>query len=183
MGKSFFSISSSKISNLLGPDISIQSKLNLSIQMPSDSSSVLNLHTDALSGQSVFEIVLWLPLTPSFETNSMYIFSKEKTNEILNELQNSETIGMNKMFEKYKEHANFLNLNFGECLIFSPTLFHGNTLNETNKTRVSINCRFKNLFSHEPKKKRRLGSFYKVLNVSPVTKIGLEYRQDLINFL
>ena len=24
---------------------------------------------------------------------------------------------------------------------------------------------------------------YKVLNISPVTKIGLEYRQDIINFL
>ena len=180
----FFSISSSKIRNLLGPDISIQSKLNLSIQMPGDSSSVLNLHTDALSGQSVFEIVLWLPLTSAFETNSMYIFSKEKTNEILDELQNSETIGMKKIFEKYKEHANYLKLNFGECLIFSPTLFHGNTLNQTNVTRISINCRFKNLFSHEQKNgERRLGSFYKVLNISPVTKIGLEYRQDLINFL
>ena len=180
----FFSISSSKISNLLGPDISIQSKLNLSIQMPGDSSSVLNLHTDALSGQSVFEIVLWLPLTRAFETNSMYIFSKEKTNQILNQLKNSETIGMKKIFDKYKKHANYLKLNFGECLIFSPTLFHGNTLNQTNITRVSINCRFKNLFSHEPTNgERRLGSFYKVLNISPVTKIGLEYRQDLINFL
>ncbi len=182
--KRFFSISSSKISNLLGPDISIQSKLNLSIQMPRDFSSILNLHTDALSGQSVFEIVLWLPLTRAFETNSMYIFSREKTNQILNQLQNSETIGMNKLYEKYKEHANYLKLNFGECLIFSPTLFHGNTLNQTNITRVSINCRFKNLFSHEPNNgERRLGSFYKVLNISPVTRIGLEYRQDLIDFL
>ena len=45
--------------------------------MPGDVSSILNLHTDALSGQSVFEIVLWLPLTNAFETNSMYIFQKK----------------------------------------------------------------------------------------------------------
>ena len=35
----YFSLASDKLVNLLGPDISIQSKLNLSIQMPNDSSS------------------------------------------------------------------------------------------------------------------------------------------------
>ena len=84
---------------------------------------------------------------------------------------------------KYKEYANFLNVNFGECLIFSPTLFHGNVLNQTEITRISINCRFKNLFSHEAKNgERRLGSFYRVLRLSPVTKLGLSYRDDLIKF-
>ena len=151
--------------------------------MPNDTSSVLDLHTDALSGQSVFEIVLWVPLTRSFESNSMYIFSKEKTYKILKELKNSEFEGMKNLFNKYKEYANFLKLNFGECLIFSPTLFHGNVLNKTEITRISINCRFKNLFSHEAKNgERRLGSFYRVLNISPVTKLGLNYRDDLINF-
>ena len=88
------------------------------------------------------------------------------------------------MFDFQSNFAKFLDVKFGECLIFSPTLFHGNVINETDITRLSINCRFKNLFSHEPKNgERRLGSFYKVLNISPVTKIGLGYRQDLINFL
>ena len=90
---------------------------------------------------------------------------------------------MKNLFDEYKDYATFLNLNFGECLIFSPTLFHGNMLNKTNKTRISINCRFKNLFSHEANNgERRLGSFYRVLNLSPVTKLGLAYRDDLINF-
>ena len=76
--KNYYSLAASKLQKLLGPDISIQSKLNLSIQMPNDISSVLDLHTDALSGQSVFEVVLWVPLTRSFDSNAMYIFSKAK---------------------------------------------------------------------------------------------------------
>ena len=151
--------------------------------MPKDNSSILDLHTDALSGQSVFELVLWVPLTRSFKTNSMYIFSREKTIQILSELKDKELDGMRILFEKYKKFAKFLDVKFGECLIFSPTLFHGNVLNETEITRFSINCRFKNLFSHESKiGERKLGSFYKVLKVSPVTKLGLSYRDDLINF-
>ena len=143
--KSYFSLASKTLTHLLGPDISIQSKLNLSIQMPEDKTSILDLHTDALSGQSVFELVLWVPLTRAYESNSMYIF-KETTNEILKNLKKNEAIGMKNLFEKYKKEAKFLNLKYGECLIFSPTLFHGNILNKTSTTRVSINCRFKNLF-------------------------------------
>ena len=152
--------------------------------MPNDSSSILALHTDALSGQSVFEVVLWVPLTKVFDSNAMYIFSREKTYEILSNLSESENKGMQYLFNKYKKHANFLELKYGQCLIFSPTLFHGNILNNTDITRVSLNCRFKNVFSHEAKNgERRLGSFYKVLTLSPVTKLGLSYRDDLIKFL
>tara|TARA_B100000424_G_C22888972_1_gene472901 strand:+ start:299 stop:1066 length:768 start_codon:yes stop_codon:yes gene_type:complete len=179
----YFSLASEKLVSLLGPDISIQSKLNLSIQMPNDSSSILDLHTDALSGQSVFEIVLWVPLTRAFDSNAMYIFSREKTNEILDNLLESEKKGMQHLFNEYKKDANFLELKYGQCLIFSPTLFHGNILNNTDITRVSVNCRFKNVFSHEAKNgERRLGSFYRVLTLSPVTKLGLSYRDDLIKF-
>ena len=179
----YFSLASNNLNSLLGPDIAIQSKLNLSIQMPGDNTSVLDLHTDALSGQSVFEVVLWVPLTRAFESNSMYIFSREKTNQILQSLKESEKIGMKNLFNKYRDYATFLKINYGECLLFSPSLFHGNILNQTEITRISINCRFKNLFSHEAKNgERRLGSFYRVLKLSPVTEIGLSYRDDLIKF-
>ena len=180
----YFSIASTYLTNLLGPDLSIQTKLNLSIQMPEDNASVLDLHTDALSGQSVFEVVLWVPLTKSYSSNAMYIFPREVNQKILCDLKANETIGMKNLFIKYQKYANFLELNYGECLIFSPTLFHGNVLNQTPTTRVSINCRFKNIFSHEAKNgERRLGSFYKVLKLSPLTKIGLSYRDDLVKFL
>ena len=49
------------ISALLGPDLLIQQKLNLSIQIPDDESSVLPAHSDCSSGDSPFEVVLWIP--------------------------------------------------------------------------------------------------------------------------
>ena len=180
----YYSLSSKYLEDLLGPDIAIQSKLNLSIQMPQDKSSILDLHTDSLSGQSVFEVVSWIPLTDSYDSNSMFIFSPEISKEILNDMPNFHKSGMKELFEKYRKEAEFINVKYGEGLIFSPTLFHGNVLNETNKTRISINCRFKNIFSHEAKLgERRLGSFYRILKISEVTKLGLSYRDDLIDFL
>ena len=171
------------ISFFLGRDLAIQNKLNLSIQMPNDTSSVLDLHTDALSGESVFEIVLWVPLTKSFDSNAMYIFDPKTSKIMLSEMPKNERIGMKLLYEKFKGKANFINVEVGQGVIFSPTMFHGNVLNKTSSTRVSINCRFKNIFSHEAASgERRLGSFYKILTTSEITKLGLSYRDDLIEF-
>lgn len=180
----YYSLANFFIDNLLGPDIAIQSKLNLSIQLPDDSSSVLDLHTDSLSGQSIFELVTWIPLTDSFDSNAMYIFDLENSQKMLKEMPKYEDYGMGYLFDKYKKKAKFINIKYGQGLIFSPTLFHGNITNKTKNTRVSINCRFKNIFSHENiQGERRLGSFYRILKLSPLTKIALSYRDDLVSFL
>tara|TARA_B100000212_G_scaffold89261_1_gene65436 strand:- start:9098 stop:9307 length:210 start_codon:yes stop_codon:yes gene_type:complete len=60
--------------SLLGPEISIQNKLNLSIQIPLYVTSSLPLHNDTMSEQSVFEVIVWFPFTKAFESNSMYLF-------------------------------------------------------------------------------------------------------------
>ena len=180
----YYSLANFFLQNLLGPDIAIQSKLNLSIQMPDDSSSVLDLHTDSLSGQSIFELVTWIPLTDAFDSNAMYIFNLENSQKMLKEMPEHEDHGMVYLFDKYKKKAEFINIKYGQGLIFSPTLFHGNITNKTKYTRVSINCRFKNIFSHENSTgERRLGSFYRILKISPLTKIALSYRDDLVSFL
>ena len=150
--------------------------------MPYDKSSILDLHTDSLSGQSVFEVVSWTPLTDSYESNSMFIFNPELSKKILNDMPNFHQSGMKELFEKYKD-AEFVEVKYGEGLIFSPTLFHGNVLNETEKTRISINCRFKNIFSHEAKLGEKTWFIYRILKISEVTKLGLAYRDDLIDFL
>lgn len=183
--KNYFSLASEKIKELIGPDILIQNKLNLSVQMPNDESSQLGLHTDILSGESEFEIVLWVPLTDTKETNSMYIFDLETSQQIYSQMPKFEKLGMSCLFDEFSKKAHFLELKKGEALIFSPTLFHGNVINQTAKTRVSINCRFKSLFSpqfEEFPTERKAGPFYKLLDVSPVTEFGLLHNDKGVSF-
>jgi sporadic carbohydrate cluster 2OG-Fe(II) oxygenase len=170
---------------LIGPDVAVQLKLNPSIQMPGDSASVLELHTDCLSGQSEFECVLWTPLTACRSTNSMYIFNKDKTDEILLRLPDFEKLGMNAVLEEYKSDAKFLELDPGQGVLFSSTLLHGNVINETQSTRVSVNCRVKSLFAPEFERfptERRLGTFYKMLRSSALTRRALSCLEDGIVF-
>ena len=169
---------------LLGPDISIQNKLNLSIQLPFDDSSLLPLHTDTIAGQSVFEVVLWIPFTKCFDQNSMYIIPMEKSMEMMSKIGQYGSLGMKKLEDDYKEFKKFIQIMPNQVLIFSPTLFHGNVLNSTSQTRVSLNCRFKNIFAPEsPNPERRLGTFYQVFRTSPLTQIALSYEDPYITSL
>ena len=56
----------------------MQKRINLSIQLPNDSSSLLPLHSDIWSETSPFEAVVWIPLVDCFKTKSMYILKANK---------------------------------------------------------------------------------------------------------
>jgi len=180
----YYALATDTLKSLFGPDVSIQIKLNLSIQIPEDESSMLLLHTDTLSGQSPFECVLWTAVTDAFDSNAMYIFDEKSSKKLYQQLPSYQHKGMQQLFEDNRDNAQFINVPAGACVLFSSTLFHGNRVNCTDKTRISLNCRFKSLFSPEYAAiphERVTGTFYEPLFLSPVTKIGLEY-DDAIAF-
>jgi sporadic carbohydrate cluster 2OG-Fe(II) oxygenase len=165
---------------LLGNDIVAQNRINISIQMPGDSTSQLNLHTDTISGQSEYEVVSWIPLTRAFSTNSIYIIPKELSYSIYSNLNLEETIGNTRLFEKFKNYSKFIDLSPPSVLIFSSTLFHGNVTNTTESTRVSINFRFKPTFSpsqYPIANERKLGTFYTPMCLSPISRLILDYKE------
>ena len=47
-------------------------------------------------------------------------------------------------------------------------------INKTKETRISINCRFKGLFT--PYAEKKLGKFFSPLNLRPASQIGLKYK-------
>lgn len=176
----YFSIFKHVIEELVGTELASQNKINLNIQLPMDETSRLGLHTDTVSGQSEFEIVAWLPLTNAFKENAMFAFDFISSQKMLAELPNYQTRGMDDLYEDWASKSFRLEVDYGKGLVFSSTLMHGNTVNETDKTRVSLNARFKSLFSpynnlaHSEKK---LGNFYRPFRVSPVTELALRYEE------
>jgi sporadic carbohydrate cluster 2OG-Fe(II) oxygenase len=183
--KNYYKMAKSLLDALFGPDLLIQRKLNLSIQMPHDKSSILGMHTDTLSGQSPFEFVMWTAFTKGYDTNSMFYFDRETSKEIFHQMKTFEIEGLEALRQKYWSKANFLNVDASDVVLFSGTLFHGNVVNETNDTRISINCRFKNLFTPSGNAKsadRGVGIFYKLLSESVATEIGREYLSRDLNF-
>jgi sporadic carbohydrate cluster 2OG-Fe(II) oxygenase len=160
-----------EIKEIIGPDILVQSKLNLSIQLPNDKSSVLNEHSDIWSADTPFQINLWIPLTNAFKTNSMFILQKKHSLNTFKKI-----VKQKKYISKAPNINRFVNVPFGKVLIFNPALLHGNVCNKTNKTRISLNIRFKSLFSPEPEKNpdRQFGAYYKKFSISENTEFATE---------
>ena len=75
----YFSLAESALEALCGSELACNAKVNFSIQMPQDNTSILPSHADTFSGESSYQINLWVPLTDCFERNSMHIFTPEAT--------------------------------------------------------------------------------------------------------
>lgn len=177
-GEIFYELAKNYLDELVGNEIAMQKKINLSIQMPNDKDSLLDLHSDIYAGESPFQVVVWIPLVDVYDTKSMF-FTKPKHNKKMNsQLLNTNKFTTKDMYNKNKRKFNFLKIKFGDVLIFSPLILHGNTINKTKETRFSLNCRFKSLLSPYDvliKSHRNIPNFYKPLNVKPLTKIGFNY--------
>ena len=175
--KNYFFASKKYLENIVGNEISMQKKINLSIQLPEDESSILPVHSDTWAGDSPFEVVVWVPLMNVFRSASMFILPKKiyKKNKFEKfNFKNNEEI-----YSKFKNDLKFLKLNFGEILIFNQNLPHGNIVNKENFTRWSFNCRFKSLFS--PYKDKKFIEFFEPLNLKPATIDGISYKKPNFN--
>jgi len=171
----YFQIASPSLVEIIGPEISIQTKLNVSIQFPGDKNSQVPMHTDRAGGHSLFEVVCWTAFTNAKNTSSMYITNPNTTVKILSELPSYEESGINNLEEKYLSDMNFLKIKSGDSVIFSSNLYHGNVVNKEEKTRLSVNCRFKPLWAPEYKRyanERVTGQFYTPLKLLPVTSFA-----------
>ena len=71
--KNYYFIAKDILDKIVGNELAMQMRVNLSIQMPNDDSSLLPIHADTWSGDSAYEVVVWIPLVDCYDTKSMYI--------------------------------------------------------------------------------------------------------------
>jgi len=172
----------SYINNLLGPDLAVQAKVNLSIVPPHDTGSTIPLHSDVNTGESTSQVVVWIPFTDCFDSNSLFIADLEgslKLHESLPSLNRLDSPTIDQYADKLLK-VRYLTVRRKQILVFSPILFHGSNTNKTDVTRVSLNVRFKNLhteYEHTDCVGKSLGSFYKELATSELTKIVAQYKK------
>ena len=176
----YFNLAKKTIQDIVGDELAMQSNVNFSFQLPNDSTSQLSIHADSLSGESMFQAVLWIPLMKVSKTSSMYVLSKDESIRNIKNLKKFQHYGMEKIYQSCKKKVKFLSIKKKQFLLFSPNLLHGNVINKEKITRISMNCRFKNLFSPINNNKKhfgkRLGYFYRPLKIKPVTQFSLDFK-------
>lgn len=175
----YFRLASSVLQSLVGNELAMQNKVNLSIQQPLDQSSVLELHSDVWTGDCPFQVVLWVPLTDASDTNAMFLLSPSESRVAYQRSREGNLGSMAEIHEAYRKKLRPIEVRYGEVLLFDSNCLHGNQLNRTNTARWSLNCRFVSLLAPSTTPERRLGSFYSPVMVRPATLMGLRAIETL----
>ena len=146
--------------------------------MPNDPDSLLDMHSDIYAGESPFQLVVWIPLVDAKSTKSMFITNPHHNKKLNETVLKTNNLTTRDIYKKNKKLFHFINIKFGQVLVFSPLILHGNTINNSTETRFSLNCRFKSLLSPydvNVKSHRNIPQFYRPLNTKLMTKIGFKY--------
>ncbi len=169
----YFWLARQGLAALVGNELSMQNKVNLSIQQPNDESSVLPIHSDIWTGDSPFQVVLWVPLTDASKSNSMFLLPPRESREARQRVAAGEFRSMDQIEFEYQSRMITMNVPYGKILIFNSSCLHGNLLNITKTVRWSMNCRFTGLLTPYTNPERRLGTYYLPITTRAATKMGL----------
>lgn len=170
---SIYSLAKKQIHWLVGNELAMQRNCNLSIQFPGDDSSLLPLHSDVWSGNSPYEIVFWLPFVNCYDTKSMFILPRSHSEEVFINFKQYSSLTAEDFYQKIKDKLVWLDVKYGQGVIFSHSLLHGNRVNRQAESRWTINVRFKSLLS--PYGTKELGESFLPITMRPVTRIGYNY--------
>jgi len=145
--------------------------VNLVIQRPKDQDNS-ELHRDFPSN-SGFELVIWLPLVDCSTSMSLYLVDRKESSGIAKALKDTDGSDWQTVKDRVESNPPFVEVKFGECLIFLTPLFHGSKVHYENSTRFSFNFRMKPLFA--PSGLKDPYSFWEIFSTSEFTKLALSY--------
>jgi sporadic carbohydrate cluster 2OG-Fe(II) oxygenase len=169
----YFWLARQSLNALVGNELAMQNKVNMSIQQPNDESSVLPIHSDIWTGDSPFQVVLWVPLTDASKSNSMFLLPPNESREARQRVAAGAFKSMDQIESEYHSQMVTMVVPYGKVLIFDSNCLHGNVLNETETVRWSINCRITGLLTPFTNPERRLGTYYLPITTRAATKMGL----------
>jgi sporadic carbohydrate cluster 2OG-Fe(II) oxygenase len=170
----YFKLSRPYLDHIVGNELVMQIKINLSIQFPHDDSSLLATHADTWSGDSPYEAVVWLPLVDCYKTKSMYLLPPKETKKIVENFSKKKLDNSEKLYKNIKKKVKWIDINYGQVLIFDQAMPHGNRVNREKETRWSFNCRFKSMFS--PYGDKKIGEFFQPITMKPITKKAISFK-------
>tara|TARA_B100000686_G_scaffold352799_1_gene456029 strand:- start:1386 stop:2210 length:825 start_codon:yes stop_codon:yes gene_type:complete len=171
---SYYALGRTALETLVGNELAMQRRVNLSIQLPGDDSSLLPLHADVWSGNSPFEVVLWTPLVDCYGTKAMFFLPPEPNTAAEIRMHEFRDVSAEELYSTVEPDLEWVDIAYGQAMVFTQNQMHGNRVNREAETRWSINCRFKSLFS--PYAGKRLGEFFEPITIRPATRLGMNYQ-------
>lgn len=170
----FYSCIKTALDSIVGNELVMQNRINLSIMMPDDGSSNIPLHADTHAGESAFQVVAWMPLTDVVDRNGVFILPSQTEEHVQTYWRAIEREGPLAAFEELSAELIMPEVKVGEILIFDSSLIHGSIPNPSSKTRFSLNTRFKSSMAPDGFGEKSLGPYYSLTTLKPATQRGLK---------
>lgn len=168
-GKLIWQAFRDQLLRLVGPDVAVQQRVNLVIQPPSDSNQS-PVHRDA-PPNSLFEVVVWLPLVDCYGTKGMRVLNRSDTDAALRFLE-----GQSADYEAFTKfamsHGEAVSVPYGSALLFWTRCVHAIPVNTESETRWSLNLRYKSVFT--PYGTKGLPDYFRILELSPLSRLAIE---------
>lgn len=128
---------------LIGP-IAAQRFLNVRIMLPAKPHGVFPFHTGLLYGHGRASRSLWMPLTDltadEDSSASMHVIHLDRSRELILEAADAQ-LSIQQMTERFGAESHPIQAGPGQVCLFGQEIVHGNFVNETGRTRVSIDFR------------------------------------------
>ncbi len=117
---------------------------------------------------------MWVPLVDCYKSKSMFILPPGPTQVLHDRFAEYKGRSNEDIYQDIKRDLKWVEVKYGQALLFNQNLPHGNRVNMEKETRWSMNCRFKSVFS--PYSDKKLGEFFEPITIRPATRIGMHYR-------
>src|SRR3546814_7845479 len=106
--------------------------------MPRDETSTLAVHADVWSAETPYEVVQWTPLVDVHDTKAMYILPPAVNRTVRERMSSLRDGGRDfDLFEAYRDAFRWVPVQYGQTLVFSPILLHGNVQQDRSEEHTS----------------------------------------------
>lgn len=149
-----------EIANKFNYKICYQKRPNIRVFHYNDPNNMVPFHSDSWYNHSKNETNFWLPFHNVNSSESLQIINLKKS-KFLEKKIIEKKIDYERINLILKKNAEPAKLKYGHFLTFTPFHIHGNVLNETKYSRISMDFRVTKYNSDFEKKK--LGGYFEVL--------------------
>ena len=118
MQSAYFSLARQAIQTIVGNELAMQRRINLSIQMPGDQTSVMLTHADVWDGNSPYEVVMWVPLVDCTGSKSMFLLPRHANAAHLKSFRKFAGKSVEDLFHNIEPDLVRPEVRYGEVMIF-----------------------------------------------------------------
>lgn len=149
------------VKELSGEEIFLQRRANTIFNLPNKNHRRQWPHYELMSGISPFTYGLWAPLHDLDDNDGVFYKDLDQSYDLIKEEKKYGVVnGPIILNKKYEEKP--IKLKYGEVIVFSPFVLHGNVGFESKLTRIATSARFQSIKKPLFQKDSDFFKFYKI---------------------